>query len=350
MNLSDKTYRILQYTGNPSQVFSVRRMTYEDGPESGLSAIEVTSGDIGMTVLPGRGLNIARLSWKGINLSFLSKAGLFNAAFCDRIGGEGINTFYGGFLTTCGLKNVGVPDICDGEDFGFHGRIDTFPASEVCAERSLSGDTPVITISGKTRESRLFGSSLELYRTITLEYGKPEIHIHDVITNLSALPESVALLYHFNMGYPLLDENARFVTTHKFQMPVDENAEKRINDRYGFLAPAAGAPENCFFYEQRAGENGEAFGACVNEPLGIGVAICSDPSELPYLCNWQSFTAGDYAMGIEPCTCHCDGRTANRERGELTDIPAYGSKEVSLSVRLLDNSAIKELLPLGRED
>jgi len=53
-----------------------------------------------------------------------------------------------------------------GESFGVHGRISNTPAEEVCARVDWSDDVPVLTITGRMREARLFGENLVLERNI----------------------------------------------------------------------------------------------------------------------------------------------------------------------------------------
>jgi hypothetical protein len=74
---------------------------------------------------------------------------------------EGLSTFAGGFLATCGLRNSGLPNDCDGEHFGFHGRIGQTAAEQVSILSDLYAPKPMIEISGVVREGRLFGANLQ---------------------------------------------------------------------------------------------------------------------------------------------------------------------------------------------
>lgn len=341
--------KLLAYTGNPSQVFYTQRMRLCEGKADGLEMIEVVSGPMLLWIMPGRSMDIGRLSYAGKNLSFLSKAGYSNAAYYDAAGMAGLNTFTPGFLTTCGLRNSGMPNRCEGEDFGFHGRIGQTPAEEVCVSRELGRETPVITLKGKTHEGWLFGSSLTLSREIKVYYELPFIDITDVIFNNGTKDEPCMILYHFNFGYPLLDENARFITSYKYEKPVDENAKIVEDERSEFRMPERNVPERCYYYKQREGSE-EAFAACLNERLGIGVAIRTRPEELPLLCQWKSWAAGDYVMGIEPCNCHGDGRAKHMERGELEIIPAYSKKTVHIRVEILSKDGVERMVHADKQN
>ena len=117
-------------------------------------------------------------------------------------------------MTTCGLRNVGSFCEENGEMFSLHGRISNTPAEEVCSTTQWIGDVPVLTISGKMREARLFGENLIIGRTITCKYGENKITIRNTVENCGFKREALMLLFHFNLGYPLLDADAILVSCH----------------------------------------------------------------------------------------------------------------------------------------
>ena len=348
--LTEETKAMLARTGNPHQVFYAQRMRLSEGKGDGLDVIEVENGVLRFWVLPGRGMDIGRLSCRGVNLSFLSKGGFAQSAHYDAYQMEGLHTFAGGMLTTCGLRNVGGANECDGESFGFHGRIGQTPAEEVGIQYCLDGDKPLIRITGTVREGRLFGDMLELQRTITVLYGEPSFTIEDTVRNLSPNSADIMLLYHCNMGYPLLSEDAEFLTGNKFLRPVTEVAAKGVDKRYQFKAPVPAEPEQCFYYTQRGAANGKAFGACVNEKLGMGLAVCTNPEELPLMCNWQSWASGDYAMGIEPATCYVDGRANNKLANQLVTLEGFGTKQTHVTFEALDRAGIDRYRAMAKQD
>lgn len=324
---------LMQYTGNQDQVFYAQRMCFDEGKAKGLEFFEVdTGGGLQFQVMAGRGMDIGRLKVNGMNVSFLSKAGFSEASYYDSREMEGIHTFSPGFLTTCGLRNSGLPCIDEEEAFGFHGRIGQTPASQISVEKDLSSEEPYIRISGSVREGRLFGASFELHRSITVYYGQKKIDLTDTITNLSATSEEWMMLYHFNLGYPFLTENARFITSHEYEKAVDQNALRGEHLRKVFKKPLPAAPENCFYYRQKRDDAQRSYAGCVNPDSGLGVMIQTVPEELPLLCNWHSWAAGDYVMGIEPCNCYGDGRSAHRKRSQLQRLEPYESRQHHISI------------------
>lgn len=335
--ISEMGRRLLEYTGNPDQIFYAQPLTLRDGKEDGLHVIDVDNGaGLHFWIMPGNCLDIGRLSLHGVNFSFLSKAGYAHASYYEPEGMRGLHTFPPGFLKTCGLRNSGLPCQVAGEEFGFHGRIGQTPASMISIQRDLNAETPWIRISGRTSEGRLFGPHLELNRAITVFYGDNRIEIEDHIINLAAAPEDLMMLYHFNLGYPFLTENFHFITSHRYEKPVDANALANEDMRYQFKTPVPGMPENCYYYQQQRDASGQSFAACVSDDTSLGVMIATAPEELPLLCNWHSWASGDYVMGIEPCTCYGDGRAAHLERNQMVRLEPYETRKHQVTVKFLD--------------
>jgi len=153
--LSETSKQFLRYSANPDQIFYAQRMRMSEGKMDGLDVIDVDNGGgLHFWVLPGRGLDIGRLSLNGKNISFLSKSGFTQAAHYDADGLNGMYTFAGGFMCTCGLRNSGDPSESEGEQFGFHGRIGQTPAESISIRRDLYAERPSIQISGRILQGK----------------------------------------------------------------------------------------------------------------------------------------------------------------------------------------------------
>src|SRR5687768_9185028 len=67
---------LLRRVGSIDQVAGVRKVRLEDGPEDGVSAVEVrTGGGLSYTVIPSRALDIATAEVDGIPIAWRSGAG-----------------------------------------------------------------------------------------------------------------------------------------------------------------------------------------------------------------------------------------------------------------------------------
>ncbi len=90
----------------------IRPVTLADGPERGVRAADVRTGDgLNFTVLLDRGMDIGPAEYRGIPLAWISPTGPISPAFYDPRGIGWLRTFHGGLLTTCGLTQTGVPNV-----------------------------------------------------------------------------------------------------------------------------------------------------------------------------------------------------------------------------------------------
>ncbi|MFO7612547.1 MAG: aldose 1-epimerase family protein [Clostridia bacterium] len=326
---------IYRYTGDVSQIFQAKQYAFTEGRAAGVRAVDVNNGSgLQFTVLADRAMDIGALSFRGVNFSYSAGAGITAPAYYDDRGLGWLKTFGGGFLTTCGLSQAGSPCDCDGEELGLHGDISTAPAEELCVDTRMDGDAPEIVITGKMRTGRLFGGNLWLRRSMTVRYGENRIYLKDIIENRGGTASPCMVLYHFNLGYPLLDESISFDTEAEYLRPRDSDAEKGEAHRLGFSEPKAGFREQVFYYRNRASANGLCNAGIFNERLGTGVRIWTDPKQLPDLIQWKNAGYGDYVMGIEPANCLPEGRRRQKEYG-LEYLGPSEEKTVDISIEIL---------------
>ncbi len=273
--ISDTNKRTMyKYVGDLSQLFGIKEYTLTAGKAKGVKAFDVNNGTgLVFTVLADRCLDIAGLSYKGINFSYLSNTGIVAPEYYDDKGIGFLRNFFGGFLTTCGLRNVGSPCEENGELFSLHGRISNTPAEDVCASTEWINGYPVLNISGKMREARLFGENLILERSITCKYADDKVYIKNTVENCGFKPEALMLLFHFNLGYPLLDEDTILVTPTQQLTPRDQEAVNGEASSNLCQPPTANYSEQVFYHNLKSEYNGETSVAMINKRLEIGVAI-----------------------------------------------------------------------------
>lgn len=292
--------------GNLNQIAYAKRVQYQYGKAQGLHAIEIDNGSgLSCSILEDRALDIAKCSYRGINISFLAKNGITSLQHCNQGDGEFGRYFYGGMLYTCGLKNVGPSTILNNKLLPLHGRIGVTPAEEV--NITTNWNEKVITISGRIIESSLFGKNISMFRTIKVPIFGNEIEVIDVIKNDGFADEDIMLLYHCNFGWPMLSEHTTLNLSSSQVEPRDSISEKGINNWNKFQEPADGCDEEVFYHSPAAEHDGLARARVTNKELGITVTIAFDPNQLPHLIQWKSMASGDYALGIEPSTSRVDG-------------------------------------------
>lgn len=327
MKILDKSYddRILmKYKGPAGTVNRVDRFVYSEGKAKGCEAIEVATGSgLRLTILPDRGMDIANVSFRGVDISFISKNGISGPSAVNPHEDEFLHYFNGGLLTTCGLRNVGPS--CreeNGEFHPLHGRYDTIPAVETGIRRP---DSDTVEITGKINETALFGCNLRLERKITVSNATSEISIEDTLVNNSAQSEEFMLLYHFNFGFPFL-QNGCFLEFEDSDKVIPRTAEAQSGmDRYKMIEePDDHYDEQVFFHLQEGNEDHSAKVRVVNPELGIFASVRYDTSVLPVLAHWKSMRSGDYALGLEPSNNYIKGRVEERKNGTLKTIEPYG--------------------------
>jgi len=337
---------ILKYVGCTSQLFGVKDYRMIGGKADGVRAVDVKNGTgLEFTVLPDRCLDIYCLSYKGVNLSYLSKTGVVAPQYYNDRGTEWLRSFYAGMLTTCGMTQVGAACVDNGQELGLHGRVSNIPAEEVYAGSEWEGDTPVMRVKGKMREAIVFGENLILSREIVCKYGENKIHINDTVENLGYREEPLMILYHINLGYPLLSENSFFAANSLEVVPSTDEAAKGLSEYNKCLPPTNGFLEHVFYHDLKADSEGKTFAALVNPDLNLAVAIRFNKNQLSHLTQWKQMGAGEYVMGIEPCNCHTKGRAEARKDGTLQFIKPGEVKHFNVEIEVVDGEKnINELV------
>jgi hypothetical protein len=307
---------IYKYTGDTSQLFYAKQYRLCGGKADGMRAVDINNGSgLEFTVLADRALDIGRLSFNGTNFSYITKAGYVSPEYYDDKNAGWIKTFSAGFLTTCGLTQVGPPCEYDDESYGLHGKISTIPSEDFSADVNMESDTPEIIVKGKMRLGELFGTNLWLYREIKVKYGQNKIHIKDRVENRDGKKVPYMILYHFNLGYPLLNKNVKLKTSAEFIKSRDEQAKLGEDERLNFQKPEVGFKEQAYYYKNMATEDGLSYAGIYNDELKLGVNIKVDPRQLPNLIQWKNPGYGDYVLGIEPANCWPEGRLKQKEYG-----------------------------------
>lgn len=296
---------------NLEQVAYIKRMTLCGGKEDGLKIIEVDTGRIRFWLNESKALDISRLWHDGKNIGFLSKNGLTKreVPFAKR--------FEGGMLYTCGLDAVGGI-----EGFETHGSLHNIPALITRAE--ITGDD--IVIEGIVADSELFGKDIVLRRKVTCKILGERVRVEDVLQNVGTKDENYCLLYHINVGYPMLDEGVSIDMDAKNVLPRTEYANKRAAERCEFLAPKDNEEERCYFIDMN-----EAKVVLSNRKIEKQLTLTYSKETLPHFVQWNSNASHDYALGIEPSTTMLDDRFAYKTLSANDSISFFVNIEVKNS-------------------
>ena len=267
---------------NFAQMASVRRYTLTEGRGRGLDVIDCDTGKLRFLLNVSKALDVMQAYHCGQNVSFLSK-NAFTAAELPFI-----RRFEGGMVYTCGLDSAGRR-----EGYELHGSLHNTPAEILRTECSEEG----IVVEAVIRDTALFGRNLALRRRITAGIGAETLTIEDTVVNEGYTDTEYCILYHINVGYPLLDEGARIVADVEEAYPCGEWSEREKDKMLSVKAPVAGEEETCYYLKLRKPQ------VSLESPsAGKRVTVCYDEKSLPCFLMWKSMASGDYAVGLEPCT------------------------------------------------
>lgn len=305
--------------GHMAQLASIRRLVSDDGKSRGMRLLEVNNGSgLSFTVAPDRGMDIGQAYYKGTPLAWLSRNGDVAPQFFDADGFEWLRTWGGGLLTGCGLTNVGGPNTADDGTHGLHGRLSHIPAEEVNTRAEWSGTgIYTLTICGRVRQSKVFGENLLLTRRIETALGDASITVRDTIENQGFTPSPLMLLYHLNLGWPLVDEGATLEALPHEVAPQNAHAASGLSAWSNISAPTPGFAEQVYYHALPADSDGLASIRLVNRRLGLAFQVAYRTAELPYLIQWKMMGQGEYVVGLEPANCYPEGQEKISQRGLL---------------------------------
>ena len=105
------------------------------------------------------------------------------------------------------------------------------------------------TLHTTTKDEVIFGRKLTLRRTITVSKEENRFVIEDEIENTGDRTEPLEILYHMNMGYPLLDEDSVITIPSAEVLPRDDHAAEDIANWMHMEKPQAGYQERCYYHK-----------------------------------------------------------------------------------------------------
>lgn len=328
----------LAYCGNSYQLFGVEEQRLVGGRADGLRVLEVKNGrGLQMSILLDRGCGIARLSYKGVNCSFLSATGLRHPAYFEYQQGSFDRCFHAGFLTNSGIFNVGVGGIDEGEELLLHGDLDNIPATSFGYDVVTDDDgKSFIEIKATILIERIGYHKITLKRTFRVALEDDYFTIHDEFTNTGHTTAPMMILYHMNMGYPLLDQDAKLFVNSASIKPRNEFAAPETAKWNEILPPTPGYQERCYYHN--FAKKADAVAAIYQPKEDTGLAISFDSAQLPFFCEWKQYGYRDYTLGLEPGNSHCDGRAKMRAENALETIAPKQVKKYDVKVSLFNGA------------
>lgn len=306
----------------------VRRGRFRGGAAEGVEVIRLDTGPAQLMVLPTRGMGVWRLHCQGVPFGWQSPVrGPVHPTLVPVWDPSGLGWLEGfdELLVRCGLESNGAPEFdANGRlRYPLHGRVANLPAGRLTVE--IDADAGLLSLTGEVIESRLFFQHLRLQSRITVRAGSNDVEIEDRVSNDASRPATAQLLYHINVGPPVLGEGAEVLATVDDLQPKDRvSAAER--DRWSIIGPPeSGYVERVYFARPRpaAGEKrARAMLRSADQSSGLGVSF--DCEALPHFVLWKNTAAIEdgYVVGMEPATNLPNRRSDEASAGRVVRLAA----------------------------
>lgn len=329
---------------NPLQLGGIETAVMDNGAGRGTRIAWINTGaGLRFKVVIDRAMDIADSFYNQHSLAWLSHAGITVPEPFSNEGIDWLKTFGGGLLTTCGLTHVGGPESDAYGSRGLHDQISNLPAELVSITQPdpMAGEMDM-SITGRIKQTQVLGPNLELKRSISATLGEATIRIYDEVINRGNMPAPHMLLYHFNFGWPLVDEGTDIIWQGEWQ-PRDGGINNKIfREGYNFrkcpppLEEHSGNGEAVAFINAQPGSTGQCTCGLHNSQIGLALALRFQKKQLPWLTNWQHWGKGEYVTGLEPGTHPPIGQAKAREQEELIFLQPGETRAYNLEIEVLE--------------
>lgn len=326
-----KRAQLARLAGDVSAAGGVRSVVLDDGAECGIRALEFRTGaGLSFDVLVDRAMDLGTAEFLGNGFGWRSATGFRHPGLHEYADDDGLSMLrsFSGLLLTAGLDHTLFGVEVDASQYryppratvhnGLHGRVGNLPARlHGYGERWDDDETCVLWAEGEVRQAAIFGEHLRLIRRIEAPVGGTEIRLTDVVRNAGFDPTPHMYLYHINIGWPFLDEGARFeLPIERTIWQTDSVAEQGLSN-VDMPGPRRGFVEQVYEHVLKPDEHGIARPRLVNERLGVFFELAYDTAQFPAFFQWLHLREGAYAIAFEPSTHHVAGARAARDDGSM---------------------------------
>ena len=330
-------------------VIQIRHGRFSGGSSDQVEVVEVDTGAVRALVLPSRGMSIWRMDTEGLRFGWDSPvSGPVHPRQVPLFDPSGIGWLEGfdEFVVRCGLASNGAPEHDERGQLlhPLHGRVGNLPADSLSIEyNEASGRLDLI---GEVLESRLFIRRLRLRSRIRFRAGSPDVELLDDVTNELSSPTSIQLLYHINVGTPLLSEGAQVAAALESVAPKDALSAGEMEQWNQFGAPQQGYAERVYFARPLADESNSTSVMLRTEDGQQGLGVSFGTQGLPRFILWKNTAAlsDGYVTGLEPATNYPNPRSFEEQQGRVVELD--GGKSASFRVTLhplVNEEAVTEM-------
>ncbi len=163
------------------------------------------------------------------------------------------------------------------------------------------------------------------------------------VKNIGPKKSPIMIMYHCNMGYPLLSENSRVVIPHDGVVARNEHALENIESCLEMEKPQRDYEECCYYYNMKE-KNGEAKCGIYNPDINKELIMSFDKNTLDYFTEWKMMGEYEYVLGLEPGNCNPDGRDVHRKNGTLKFIEPAEEYKTNLTFEFANDDCGFDML------
>lgn len=333
--------------GGPVGGYSISKRRLRGGLRDAVDVVEVDNGTFRFVAVPTRGMGIWHARLGDLQLGWRSPVrGPVHPAFVSLTEASGLGWLDGfdELLVRCGLESNGAPEFHENGTLRYplHGKIANIPAHNVAV--SVDGEAGRIELAGQVDEARLFFNKLRLSSRYVTTVGQPGFTLIDTVTNLSAEPGELELLYHINFGTPLLDPGSKVILPVRRLAPRDAVAVRTLDqwDVYGPATP--GVPESVFFMQLAADPDGNTRALLRNAAGNSGVSLLFNTNQLPCFTLWKNPQAAvdGYVTGLEPGINFPNCKSFEKQQGRVAVLAPGESRTFQITLEAHANAAAVE--------
>jgi galactose mutarotase-like enzyme len=336
-------------TGDLTAVAGIRAVTHDEGPERGVRALDVrTTAGLELEVLLDRAMDIGGARLSGVPFGWRSGNGFRHPGLHEHNDEGGLSWMRAldGLLVTGGLDHALFGGEFDASHYayppkptvrhGLHGRLTAIPARllEARLGQTHSGN-PIFRIRGEVTQATVFGEHLRLTRLIELDLDGRELRLTDTVENLGYERTPHMLLYHINLGWPIVDAGSELVApiaSRPWQSP--ESITQGLSYRV-LPEPQPTVAEQVFEHALIADPGGHHHVALLRADGSYGVHVSWDARAMPHFFEWQNLRRGQYGVGLEPSTHAVQGEQAARDDGSMLWLEHGDQRTYRTSIRFL---------------
>lgn len=316
---------------------TIRRGVFRGGVSEGVEIIRLANAKMHVDVLPTRGMSVWRMQANGVRYQWQSPVvGPVHPNYVDLGEPSGLGWLSGfdELVVRCGLESNGAPehDPSGRLVHPLHGHIANTPADAISVEfDEASGRVELVA---ETIEARLFFKRWRMRTRVRIHADRNDVELLDDVTNELSTPASMQLLYHINVGPPVLGKGATFSMAFDELAPRDHHAAERVDEWTRLPGPTSGYQEQVYFARPLPDESGIAHALLADAERNRGLAVRFKTSTLPWFILWKNAAeVGDgYVCGLEPATNFPNPRSFEHDHGRTVELA--GGETASFRVTL----------------